>query len=177
MDTAKGDELGRSTVAQAVSWTVQRRGGWRGTLSRVAEVVAAVVNYRTQGWMLSPTDASLPADTGTVLKVDIPFVRGRASFMPRYVDELGLAVEVYVDRVTVTVPRGFETVELVVPLAQFEVVGHRRLSGRWFPKGPTARWELILASDHGDERITVLGSWLTLAWLGHLGGWREPTAS
>ena len=79
-----------------------------------------------------------------------------------------------VDRTTVTVPRGFEMVELVVPLASFVVVGHRRLSGRWFPKGPTSRCELMLASDQGDERITVSGSWLSLAWLAYLGGWREP---
>ena len=143
----------------------------------MTEVVAAVVNHRTQGWLLSPTDATLPADTRTVLDLDIPLVRGHASFMPRYVDDLGLTMQVYIDRATVTVPRRLETVELVVPLAGFEVVGHRRLSGRWFPKGPTARWELDLASGDRDARITVVGSWLTLAWLAYLGDWREPVTS
>jgi hypothetical protein len=176
MDTAGGGELVWSTVAQTVAWTVQRRGGWRGTLARVAEVVAAVVNARTQGWELSPTDAKLPTDTGTVLNVDRPLVRGQASFLPRFVDDSGVPMEVYVDRATVSVQRGFETVEIIGPLAEFAVVGHRRLSGRWFPKGPTARWELVLASDHGDEHITVTGSWLTLAWLAYLGDWREPVS-
>ena len=164
----------RSTVAQTVDWTVQRRDGWRGTLARAAEVVAAVVNARTQGWTLSPTDARLPADPSTVLHVDIPLVRGHASFLPRFADDAGVPLEVYGDRTTIAVPRGFETVEIVIPLSEFTLVGHRQLSGRWFPKGPTARWELTLASENGDEQITVMGRWLTLAWLAYLGDWPEP---
>jgi hypothetical protein len=137
MVTGKRD--GRSTVAQTVSWTVRPRRGWLGILARVAEVVGAVIDARTQGWTLSPTDVSLPEDTETVLNVDVPVVRGRASFMPRFVGDLGVAMHVYVDRATVTVPRGFERVELVVPLAQFAVVGHRRLSGRLFSEGANVK--------------------------------------
>jgi hypothetical protein len=139
-------------VAHTVAWTVQRRAGWHGALARVVELVAALLNARTQGWSFSPMDAELPTDTGTVLNVDIPLVRGRASFLPCFEDGAGVPLEVYGDRAPVTVPRDVETVEMIVPLRKFTVVGHRRLSGRWSPTGPTARWELVLASENGDEQ-------------------------
>jgi hypothetical protein len=114
---------------------------------------------------------------GSGLKLDVPLVRGRASFMPRFVDNQGLAMEVYVDRATVTVPRGFETIELVSTSlgSQSWAFGACRAAGS--RRAQTATWELILTSDDNEERITVMGPWLTLAWLAHLGGWAEPLTS
>jgi hypothetical protein len=168
--------LGEPTVAGTVSWTIQQRTGLRGFLARATEIIAALIALRSQGgWTLSPVNARVPTDLTVEMKLDSPLVRGSASFMPRYVDDDGTCVDVYADRATVAVPRRFETVDVVVPLSKFAPFDARCLSGGRYPKGPTAEWELVLGSDDTGERVTVTAPWLTLAWLGHLGGWAEPT--
>ncbi|MFW5461121.1 hypothetical protein ACOCJ7_00980 [Knoellia sp. CPCC 206453] len=166
------------TVVGTVSWTIHRRTGLRGFLARAIEIVAALIALRSQGgWTLSPVNARVPTDPTIEMKLDSPLVRGKASFMPRYVDDNGTFMAVYADRATVAVPRRFETVDVVVPLSAFAPFHARCLSGGRFPKAATAEWELVLGSDDTGERVTVTAPWLTLAWLGHLGGWPEPTNS
>ena len=60
-----------------------------------------------------------------------------------------------------------------VPLEELRVTGARSLSRSRRPRHAAAPWELSLAGTRSE--LLLDGPWLSLAWLGHLAGWPEPT--
>ena len=122
-------------------------------------------------WAKPPEDVRLPLDSTEELRLEPALVQGRATFMPP--DWAGEQVmTLYADRATITVAFGFSSVDVPVPLRDFRIEQSRAPHRRWFPKCATAKWELLLVKD--GQRLTVRGTWLTLAWLGYLGEWDEP---
>jgi|GEM_PF-4797023 len=61
----------------------------------------------------------------------------------------------------------------ILPLQELKLIDAHGPERSWFPKCATAEWELALAND--DVAVWISGPWLTLAWLGMLGGWPEPS--
>ena len=59
-----------------------------------------------------------------------------------------------------------------VPLEDLRVTGARPLSRSRRPRHAAAPWELSLAGTRSE--LLLDGPWLSLAWLGRLGGWPEP---
>lgn len=69
-------------------------------------------------------------------------------------------------------PTGFEGPGVTLPLAQLGIAQCRAKSRLTRGRYATAHWVLALTGE--NQELTVAGSWLTLAWLGHLGQWPEP---
>jgi len=61
-----------------------------------------------------------------------------------------------------------------VPLAELRIDRARAHGVGRRDRRPHTRWTLSLT---GAGTVEVDGAWLALAWLGHLAGWPEPTAS
>ena len=61
-----------------------------------------------------------------------------------------------------------------MPLDQLRIARAHCRSGRRPTRHAHAPWTLTLT---GEGTVDVHGPWLALAWIGHLAGWPEPTAS
>lgn len=62
---------------------------------------------------------------------------------------------------------------VTLPLASMRIESARKTGRMWKHKQARAEWELRLKDD--ADTYVIRGEWLDLAWLGHLGGWPEPT--
>lgn len=163
----------RPRIDEVVGWRVERRhpltvvGVWVG---RVVDAALAVVLLQPfwvdiAGEMARP---SLPLDPELDLGLTL-HVTGNAAWLP--------AARWGPQRVRLTQREaslnstGLEGRETVLPLERLELVAMtpkrrrpRRRAG--------SRWSAELAD--GEHRVHLEGTWLALAWLGHLAGWDEP---
>jgi hypothetical protein len=84
--------------------------------------------------------------------------------------------EIVVTGVAATIaPPGLHSAPQILPLQELQLIAAHCPDRLWFPKCATAEWELALS--HSDAVVWVSGPWLTLAWLGLLAGWPEPSPS
>lgn len=169
METVRDER--RPTVRDVSGWAIQRRTGWRGALSYLWDVVKALEYVRYFDFVKPPENVRLPLTSTEEVGLEAALIEGTADFMPP--EWAGpQALILYGDRATIWVPSGFSSVETLIPLSDFRIDQAQAPRRRWFPKCATAQWELVLVSD--AQRLVVSGTWLTLAWLGHLGEWDEP---
>lgn len=77
------------------------------------------------------------------------------------------AIEMTADRARLRV----EDHRHALPVTEFRLVRSRP---RLLELGPIASAAWLLELTHGEQRFTIRGTRLEVAWLAHLGGWDEP---
>lgn len=76
------------------------------------------------------------------------------------------------DRIAIN-PTGLTGREVVVPLSSLPLESARPMHGRVGARHASAPWQLTLRG-HGTD-LNLTGHWLTLAWIGHLATWPDPS--
>ena len=114
----------------------------------------------------------LPRAADERLDLEFAFMEGNAPWMPPLWAGRQ-AIECFATRAAIN-PTGFDGRDITVPLSELRVVGCRAKSRFVLGRHATAQWVLDLTGE--GQHLTVAGPWLTLAWLGHLGGWPEPSS-
>jgi hypothetical protein len=162
-------------LAALVPWTVEEppleaRVG--GLLTGALSLVSTVVTFGTSTGAPPQPTWDLPADPDDYVGLGVVRLRGEAPWLPgpagarhrlRATQRLALVDDAAGRRPPVPVPLA----ELRVERARPHGVGRR-------DRRAHARWTLTLT---GAGTVEVEGAWLALAWLGHLAGWPEPSAS
>lgn len=165
-------------VCDVVAWSVQRRppelvpGDW---VLWGLEAVLATTSGDTSGPDLPSARPRVPVDPDEELHLSRPAeIRGTAPWLPA--PDLGpQRVSASSRSAWLRPTRGAPTwgaPRRELPLEQLALTSascrdhyrRRRRAG--------ARWTLEVSGE--DARATITGSWLALAWLGHLAGWPEP---
>jgi hypothetical protein len=112
----------------------------------------------------------LPRQGEEVLDLEPASIAGTAPWMPP--EWAGpQQLQCYVSGATIN-PTGIEGRAVNVPLEGLQVTACRPKNRFTRGRHATARWALVVTGD--AQQLTLIGPWLTLAWLGHLGGWAEP---
>ena len=163
--------MSERSVRDVVAWTVEDTPPEVSAARGVAGVVSVVWTLATAGsdapgvqapsWALTD-DADAFVDLGRLR------LSGTAPWLPA-----GRHLVRATQRDAWLAPDRGERPSVRVPLDQLRVAGalHRGRSRR--PGHAGAPWELALSGP--DSALTLDGPWLSLAWLGHLAGWPEPT--
>ena len=164
--------MSERSLRDAVAWTVDDTPPEVAAARGAAGVVGVVWTLVTAGsdapsagtpsWDL-PTDPDAFGDLGRLR------LSGTAPWLP--------AGNRHLLRVTsrdawVGTGRG-ERPSVRVPLEDLRVTAARSRSRSRRPRHAAAPWELDLAGTR--SQLLLDGPWLSLAWVGHLAGWPEPT--
>ena len=164
--------MSERSLRDAVAWTVDDTPPEVAAARGAAGVVGVVWTLVTAGsdapsagtpsWDL-PTDPDAFGDLGRLR------LSGTAPWLP--------AGNRHLLRVTsrdawVGTGRG-ERPSVRVPLEDLRVTAARSRSRSRRPRHAAAPWELDLAGTRSE--LLLDGPWLSLAWVGHLAGWPEPT--
>jgi hypothetical protein len=129
-------------------------------VSSAADMTTATVGGRPR----------VPVDPDEQVPVDALFITGRAPWMPA--EWAGRQrVEMSSLRATIN-PAGMDTSTREIPLHDLRILRAWARHHSRRPKHPTAAW--IFALTDGQHLLTLTGSWLSIAWLGHLAHWPEP---
>jgi len=160
-------------VTDLVGWTVQRRpleltsGAW------LAWGVGLALGFATNGSVAPDrpsTQPHVPADpTALIPFPDAIKIRGTAPWLPK--PALG-EQDISVSSTSAWLEPGWGHPEPEIPLEQLTILSSSCRDHYRRRRRPGARWTLEVGGE--DAHATITGSWLSLAWLGHLGGWPEP---
>jgi hypothetical protein len=120
----------------------------------------------------SLTNPRVPEGADELLELEPAFLEGAAPWMPPLWAGRQ-AVRCFSTHAAIN-PTGFDGRDVTIPLTGRRVIGCHAKKRLVRGRHATAQWVLDLAGE--GQPFTVTGPWLTLAWLGHLGGWPEPSA-
>lgn len=176
-----GGVRGERTTADVVGWTVEPTPALVAARRRVRAVVEPLADLVVSGpWGGMPVGADVgrvprvPSDPAVVvvrdLRVDAPDGKDARLLPPG--EDGPLVLEVSQQAAWVP-PRGTRQSRWPLPLERLRVERARPLTRSGSPRHAFAPWELVLSD--GSSRLTVRGRWISLAWLGHVAGWPEPT--
>lgn len=165
-------------VAEVVEWSVDPtpvRVRVAGVGQLVGSVFVELMSGAGAGPVSRPPSLARPRLPGAAderLDLELAFLEGTAPWMPPLWAGRQ-AIECFTTRAAIN-PTGFDGRDITVPLTGLRVIGCRAKSGFVRGRHATAQWVLDLTGE--GQQLTVTGPWLTLAWLGHLGGWPEPSS-
>lgn len=165
-------------IRDVVEWHVTRTPPEISLAARLANLVGfavAVALQDSSGGLggfdsRDVPDPRLPVRTDQLIELAPPTITGTAPWLQtwRWGDQ-----RVVADRGHAWLESGPGARTRPLPLDELVVRSARCRS--WYrrrPRRADAVWELDLVGPDTGVRIT--GPWLSLAWLGHLGGWPEP---
>ena len=168
--------MSEAELRDLVDWTVEdapagaRIARVANTLLRIASTVATLGADANVG-AHAPTWA-LPADSEGFIDIGIVRLAGRAAWLPAASDG---SVLLGATRTGVWTTGRSDRPGRSVPVEELRVVSAVPGSSSE-ARHARAPWRLTLA-DGSDQRLTLDGAWLALAWIGHLAGWPEPRTS
>jgi hypothetical protein len=165
--------MSEAELRDLVDWTVEdapagaRIARVANTLLRIASTVATLGADANSG-AHAPT-WTLPADPEAFVDIGIVRLSGRNPWLP------GGSVLIRATRTDAWTTTGrADRPSRRVPLEELRIIGATPATGSGHPRHARAPWQLALA-DGSDQRLTLDGAWLALAWIGHLADWPEPT--
>lgn len=165
-------------VSDAVDWSVDPTPV-RVRVAGVGQLVASILLELLSGAGVGPVSRPpslagprLPERADEQLGLEPAFVEGAAPWMPpQWAGRQ--TIECYDTRAVIN-PTGFEGRDVTVPLTDLRVIRSHAKSRLVRGRHATAQWVLDLTGE--SQQVTITGPWLTLAWLGYLGGWPEPSS-
>jgi hypothetical protein len=114
----------------------------------------------------------LDVDEQDALPLEPAFLEGSAPWMPATWAGPQLVV-CHLDRITIN-PTGLTGRDVAVPLSSLNLESARPHRARHRVRHATSPWELTLRGQ--DAALKLKGPLLTLAWVGHLAQWPDPSA-
>lgn len=167
----------RPPIDEVVSWGVDSSPVWVRAAGVGQFLVQAVLEFGSgsgAGTVERP-DAlrrrRLPAEQTGPIDLAPAFVEGVADWLPPAWAGKQLVTCGW-NAVTIN-PTGFEGSEVQIPVSRLAVTD----------AGPTTRWSRrryatanwVLTLTDGANSVALTGPWLTLAWIGRLANWPEPS--
>lgn len=163
-------------IADVVEWHVDPTPKWvlawgatKLTFSSLFGLISG--GSHTVVWPAELLTPRLCMDDEDALALEPSFLEGSAPWMPQAWAGSQL-LQCHMDRVTIN-PTGLEGREVVVPLSSLHLESAHPRHGSRHARHATAQWEMRLTGQ--KAALTLTGPWLTLAWLGHLAKWPEPS--
>jgi len=166
----------RQPVDEVVSWSVDPTPVWVRAAGVGQFLVQAVLEVGS-GAGATPVErpdalrrCRLPATRTESINLAPVFVEGEADWLPPAWAGKQLVTCGW-DAVTIN-PKGIGGSEVQIPLSRLSIADAEPKT-RWSRRRyATANWVLTLTE--GANSVVLTGSWLTLAWIGHLANWPEP---